>query len=110
MMREANAKAEEQRRKDALLTQMYPGWKRVSRAEEASLAQTIPSSPNRARRLQATMETDAEERPGTNTGHDRLKRTQSVHCNGTNPSPPVPDSKPKQGPPPSLEKREGGYT
>lgn len=110
MEKEAKAKAEQQRRKDALLTQMYSGWKRIPIEEEASPAQPTPSSPKRGRRLQATVETDTEESPGTNTGYDRPKKTQSVHCKETDPLPPVPDSKPKQDPPPSLKKREGVYT
>lgn len=110
MRKEAKAKAEEQRRKDALLTQIYSGWKRIPREEEARLAQSTPLFPKRGRRLQATVETDTEESPETDEGHDRPMRTQSVRYKETNPSLPVPDSKPKQGPPPSLREREAAYT
>lgn len=106
--REAKAKAEEQRRKDALLTQMFPGWKRVCKEEddkEVKKAQKTPSSQTR-RSMQASVETDTEEGPGTKRGHNCATKTYPIHYKEAILSQPIPE--PRKEPLPSLEKRQQG--
>lgn len=58
--------------------------------------------------MQATVETDTEESLGTNANHDGANKTQTAPRKGENAS--IPARTPKEEPPPSLEKREGGYS
>ncbi|KAJ4389494.1 hypothetical protein N0V93_006963 [Gnomoniopsis smithogilvyi] len=108
LKREAKARAEEQRRKDALIAQIYPGWKRPDKQDTKADQKT--SSTRRGRSMQAKVDTDTEEGLGTNEAHDRTEKTQSVHDMRDNPDSSAPAPQPKKEPPPSLGKRQGEYS